>query len=254
MKDSRKIRKEHFRRGIFILPNIFTTLNMFFGFFAMVNTLNGKYTTAAYAIVIAGVFDLLDGKIARATNTTSPFGMEYDSLADVVSFGLAPALLAYSWSLTALGRIGWLAAFLYAVCGALRLARFNTQAGTVDSGSFVGLPIPGGAGMIATTVLFCHRIGVGQTVHPLIILVMIYGLSFLMVSTIRFNSFKQPELFHKIKFNLFVITILILVFIAAEPAITLFIMGFFYTLSGPLIFFMGLRKPGRLEVDSKEIP
>ena len=250
MNNPKKFPKEKFRRGIFILPNIFTTLNMFFGFYGIINTLNGKYTMAAYAIIIAGVFDLLDGKIARATNTTSKFGIEYDSLADLLSFGLAPALLMYTWSLMSLGRIGWLAAFLFVVCGALRLARFNTQVGTIDSGLFMGLPIPGGAGMCATTVLFCYRIGVGETVNPFIILVLLYGLSFLMVSTVRFNSFKQPELFNKIKFNVFVLTVLILIFIAAEPAITLFLMGSVYTISGPFNYLRRIRKERPVDVDS----
>ena len=234
MSHKAKFQSERFRRGIYILPNLFTTTNMFLGFYAIVSTINGKFETAAIAIIGAGVFDMLDGKIARATNTTSKFGIEYDSLADLLSFGMAPALLIYTWSLMHLGRIGWLAAFLYVVCGALRLARFNTQTGKVSSDRFVGLPIPGGAGMAATTVWFSYRVGIEETVNPFVILVMLYSLSFLMVSTVKYHSFKKPELFNKINFNVFVMMILIMVLIVSEPAITLFIVGVVYTSSGPL--------------------
>ena len=140
---------------------------------------------------------MLDGKIARATNTTSKFGIEYDSLADLISFGLAPGLMIYLWALKPLGRLGWLAAFLFMVCGALRLARFNTQVYSVKSDHFVGLPIPAAAGMLAATVLLHHRLGIGTSANKILILILIYILYFLMVSSIKFYSFKKPELFKK---------------------------------------------------------
>jgi len=234
MKKRKKFEKDRFRRGIYLLPNLFTSLNLFCGFFAVIACIDGKFITAAIAILAAGLFDNLDGKVARATNTTSRFGVEYDSLADLISFGLAPGLMMYLWALRPMGRIGWLAAFLFMACGALRLARFNTQLETVSSDHFVGLPIPAGAGMNAVTVWFCYKIGYGQTVNPIIILVMLYVLSFLRVSTIRYNSFKKSELFRSMHFNVLVTLLLVLIFIAAQPPIALFILGVAYVLSGPL--------------------
>jgi CDP-diacylglycerol---serine O-phosphatidyltransferase len=234
MKRKKRFEKETFRRGIFLLPNIFTSLNLFCGFFAIIAAVDGKFTAAACAIFIAGLFDNLDGKIARATNTTSQFGVEYDSLADLISFGLAPAMMIYLWALRPMGRMGWLAGFLFMACGALRLARFNTQVGTISSKNFIGLPIPAAAGMNAATVLFCYKMDWSQSVNPFVILVMLYMLSFLMVSTIKYNSFKRPELFKSMGFNSLVVALLILIFIAAQPQIALFSIVLLYILSGPL--------------------
>lgn len=226
------------RRGVYLLPNLFTAMNMFCGFYAMVAAINGKFVFSAYAILIAGIFDNLDGKIARVTRTTSQFGIEFDSLADLVSFGVAPALIIYQWALSPLGRIGWLAAFLFVVCGALRLARFNTQVDTVSSDYFIGLPIPAGAGMSVVTVLFCRRLGIEEQVHPFVFLVMLYILAFLMVSTVRYASFKKAKFFRNKNFNVLVTAILIIVFIAAQPSIALFLIGIAYVLSGPLMSLM----------------
>jgi CDP-diacylglycerol--serine O-phosphatidyltransferase len=234
MKTKKRFQKNRIRRGIYVLPNIFTSLNLFCGFYAVIASIDGKFLAAAIAIIIAGVFDNLDGKIARATGTTSKFGVEYDSLADLISFGIAPGLMIYLWALKPLGRIGWLAAFLFMACGALRLARFNTQVGTVSGDHFVGLPIPAGAGMSAATVLIFHRFNAGGDAHPILILIMLYVLSFLMVSNIKYNSFKKPELFKKINFNALVLVILILIFIASQPSIALFLCGLLYVLSGPV--------------------
>jgi len=195
---------------------------------------DGKFATAAIAIIVACMFDMLDGKIARATNTTSKFGMEYDSLADILSFGLSPGLVVYLWALQPLGRIGWLAAFLFTVCGALRLARFNTQVGSAASDYFTGLPVPAAAGMTATTILFYHKVGLSGTGNSIVILVGLYILSFLMVSTIKYHSFKKLELFKRMKFDVLVLAVLVLVSIAAQPSIALFLLGVAYTVSGPL--------------------
>jgi CDP-diacylglycerol--serine O-phosphatidyltransferase len=251
MKRKKRFNKEKSPRGIYILPNIFTSLNLFCGFYAIIASIDGKFVAAAVALIIGVVFDILDGKIARATNTTSKFGIEYDSLADLISFGLAPGLMIYLWALKPLGRIGWLAAFLFMACGALRLARFNSQAGKISSEHFVGLPIPAGAGMAATTVLFCHRIGIADNINPISILVLLYILSFLMVSTIKYNSFKKPELFKKMNFNVLVAVILILIFIAAQPSIALFILGLAYVTSGP---FTAIRKYKATKKLKTEIP
>ena len=232
----KRFEKKSLSRGIFILPNIFTSLNIFCGFYAIIASIDGKYVAAAVAIIIAVIFDMLDGKIARATNTTSKFGMEYDSLADLISFGLAPGLMVYLWALRPLGRIGWLAAFLFMTCGALRLARFNTKSGSISSDYFVGLPIPAGAGMAAATVLFCHKLNIAESVNSVVILLMLYVLAFLMVSTIKYKSFKKnPEPFQKINFNVLVTVILIMIFIAAQPSIAMFFLGCVYILSGPFI-------------------
>jgi CDP-diacylglycerol--serine O-phosphatidyltransferase len=231
----KKIDKKGFGRGIYILPNIFTSLNIFCGFYAIISAIDGKYIAAAIAIIIAVVFDILDGKIARATKTASRFGVEYDSLADLISFGLAPGLMIYLWALKPLGRIGWLGAFLFMTCGALRLARFNTQTGGGGSEYFIGLPIPAAAGMAATTVLFCHRFNIAGNANPVVIIVMLYMLAFLMVSTIKYYSFKKnPELFRKMNFNVLVTVILVLIFIAAQPPIALFLLGLVYLASGPI--------------------
>jgi len=244
MKKIKKVKKERLRRGIYVLPNIFTSLNLFCGFYAVIASIDGKYIAASIAIIIGVIFDIMDGKIARATNTTSKFGIEYDSLSDLISFGLAPGIMIYLWALRPLGRIGWLAAFLFMACGALRLARFNSQIGIISSDHFIGLPIPAAAGMSATTVLFCHKLGMAGKINPIFIMVLLYLLSFLMVSTIKYNSFKKPELFRKMNFNVLVAVILILIFIAAQPSIALFLLGLTYIISGP---FTTLRNHRRIK-------
>ena len=186
---------------------------------------------AAIAIIVASVFDGLDGRVARLTGTTSKFGEEYDSLCDLISFGVAPALMAYLWVLQPYGRYGWLAAFLYVATTALRLARFNSMIEETPKNVFVGLPCPAAAGLVATSVLFCSFIGTEGTVRDIAVLFMVYALSYLMVSTHQYNSFKQVK---KTKFQFLVGMVLLLMVIAAEPQVTLFMLGVVYVLSGPL--------------------
>jgi CDP-diacylglycerol--serine O-phosphatidyltransferase len=252
MRKNYETKQEGLPRGIYILPNIFTSLNIFSGFYAIISSINGNFPAAAIAILIAVLFDALDGKIARATNTTSRFGVEYDSLADVISFGLAPGLMMFLWVLGPLGRIGWLASFLFMACGALRLARFNTQAVSVTSDHFVGLPIPAAAGMIATTVLLCDRVGVGSAANKILMLIELYALSFLMVSSIKYNSFKKPELFKKMNFNVLVAALLILIFIAAQPAVALFLLSLTYVVSGPINFLLRYKKLTRKKAEARK--
>jgi len=255
MKKTKRFEKENLKRGIYVLPNIFTSLNLFCGFYAIVAAINGNFVEAAWSIIIAGVFDGLDGKIARATHTTSRFGIEYDSLADLISFGLAPSLMLYLWALKpmeVLGRTAWLAGFLFMACGALRLARFNTQSEKSSGDHFLGLPIPAAAGMCAATLLICHRLGISHDSVHLHVLVMLYILSFLMVSTIKYNSFKKPELFKSMNFNVLVITILIIIFIAAQPAIALFAIGTTYIVSGP-VTTIRLRRKKKLDEKPKPV-
>ncbi len=236
--------RPRFHKGIYILPNLFTSLNLFFGFYAIILSLQGKFVPAATLIIIAGLCDGLDGKIARATRTTSKFGVEYDSLADLISFGIAPALMFYLWVLTPVERLGWLAGFLFTVCGALRLARFNTQAGSGPNDYFTGLPIPAAAGMLATTVLFFQFLDLTQAVPTGVFLLPVYALSFLMVSSIRYHSFKKAHLFRRMNFNVLVGVILVFIFVAAEPAVALFLACSIYVASGPLMIFHHRRSTG----------
>ncbi len=233
--------RESLRKGVYILPNLFTTGSLISGFYSIVKTMNGDYRVAAWFILVAAIFDGLDGKVARLTGTTSKFGVEYDSLADLVAFGVAPGVLMYSWALKPFGKLGWLAAFLYVVCGALRLARFNVQVTTVESKRFVGLPIPAAAAMVAASVLlFFHLGGTGEIAKKVSVLVLIYVLAFLMVSSIRFHSFKDPELFKRQPFGFLVVGIFLIVCIIAMPEIMLFSLIFGYMLSGPIGYLFRL--------------
>ena len=240
------IRKGGVRKGVYLLPNLFTTGTLFAGFYSIVATLKGDFHIAAWFILVAAVFDVLDGKVARLTGATSQFGVEYDSLADLAAFGVAPGLLMYAWALTGFGKLGWLAGFLYVVCGALRLARFNVQVNTVESKRFVGLPIPAAAGMVASCVLLFHRLGGSGTIKKVSIVILLYVLAYLMVSNHRYFSLKDPELFKRQPFGFLVLAIFLIIVIVAEPAIMLFSIAFLYMLSGPLGdvtgFFRGPKK------------
>lgn len=222
-----------YRKGIYLLPNLLTTGNLFSGFYAIIAVLNETYFLAALAILMAMVFDVLDGQAARLTKTTSRFGVEYDSISDMVSFGVAPGLLIYGWALSHYGRIGWIAAFLLVVCGALRLARFNVSAGSHDGRHFIGLPIPAAAGVIASLIVFDHHVlQMGSEVKPFLILALIYSLAFLMVSTFKYRSFKDFNRRGRKPFHVLVSAILVLIVLAAEPQVFLFVLFVAYALSG----------------------
>jgi CDP-diacylglycerol--serine O-phosphatidyltransferase len=222
------------RRGIYILPNLLTTANLFCGFYGIIAAIKHDFRTAAIAIIISCLFDILDGKVARITGADSRFGLEYDSLADLVAFGLGPAVLVYLWALEPFGRLGWAAAFMYVACGALRLARFNVQVSSVSKKYFVGLPIPGAACMVATTVLFFYRLGGSGPTKHFVFLAMTYLLGFLMVSGVPYNSFKEIDWFQKMPFRALFLTILLFSVIAAQPSIMLFTLAFVYVTSGPV--------------------
>ncbi|MBI1821415.1 MAG: CDP-diacylglycerol--serine O-phosphatidyltransferase [Nitrospirae bacterium] len=223
------------QKGVYLIPNLFTTGNIFSGFYAIISIFNAEYLMAAYAILAATIFDTLDGKAARLANATSRFGTEYDSLADLISFGLAPGLLIYSWALHSYNRLGWIAAFLFVVCGALRLARFNVQSTVSDPRYFTGLPIPAAASTVAMMVILDnHILRLGSEVKPVLILVMTYALAFLMVSNIKYRSFKDINLNSKRSFQYLVWAILIFVVIVLEPHIMLFSIVVLYALSGPI--------------------
>jgi CDP-diacylglycerol--serine O-phosphatidyltransferase len=251
MKRKRRSDRRQLQRGIYVLPNLFTTANLFCGFYAIVAAIQGHFLKGAIAIMVAAIFDALDGKIARVTRTVSRFGLEYDSLSDVISFGVAPGILVYLWALQPFGRLGWLAALIFVACGTLRLARFNAQAHIISSEYFIGLPIPAAAFMIAATVLLHNRLGGTGTARHVTILIMIYVLSCLMVSTMKYYSFKHAELFKKMGFNVLVVVVMLFIVIAAEPAIACFIIMLSYVISGPFTT-LWLRKKRQSEAAVSE--
>ena len=234
-KKERRKKMDSMRKGIYILPNLFTSASLFCGFFALLRTLQEDFFSAAAFILASGLLDGMDGKIARFTSSTSRFGVEYDSLADVIAFCVAPGILVYAWALEPFGRLGWLAAFLFVVCGALRLARFNIQVNTVESRFFSGLPTPAAAGLIATGILvFYHQGDTGISKH-ITVLITTYFLAFLMVSTVKYYGFKDIELFRRKPFRWLVIAILLIIVVAYEPEYTLFGLFFAYVISGPIL-------------------
>ncbi len=233
-------RRESLRKGVYLLPNLFTTGTLFAGFYGIISTMNGGYYVAAWFILISAIFDVLDGKVARLTGTTSRFGVEYDSLADLVAFGVAPGLLMYSWALKPFGKLGWLAAFLYVVCGALRLARFNVQVDTVESKRFLGLPIPASASMVASCVLLFYHLGGSGSIRKVSVLILIYVLALLMVSNVRYYSFKDPELVKRQPFGFLVLLIFVVIVVVAEPQIMIFALFGIYLLSGPASYLFRL--------------
>jgi len=222
------------RKGVYILPSLFTSGGLFCGFFSIVATIKDDYLLAASAILVALVFDALDGRIARMTKTSSQFGVEYDSLSDVIAFGVAPGVLAYRWALELWGVWGWLAASLYVICGALRLARFNVQIDTADKKNFVGLPIPAAAAVVATTILMYFFLGgEGATNKHITLLLLIYILAGLMVSNIPYYSFKELHLGKRQPFRTLLVGIILLQLTIAEPQIMLFSVFSLYAVSGP---------------------
>lgn len=230
------------RRGIYLLPNLFTTAGLFAGFYAIVAAIRGDFESAAIAIFIAMVMDGLDGRIARMTNTQSAFGAEYDSLADMVSFGLAPALVIFQYSLLDMGKFGWMVAFIYAACGALRLARFNTQIGIEDKRYFQGLPSPAAAACLAGLVWA----GASNDLVPALMTTVALPLTFicgiLMVSTVRYHSFKDLDLHGKVPFIVMLILVLIFALVATDPPLVLFGGFMLYAISGPVLTLRQIRQ------------
>jgi len=235
------------RKGVYILPNLFTTGNLFCGFWAIISVFQEKFFYAAIAILLASVFDILDGKVARLSGAMSKFGVQYDSLADLVSFGIAPAVLAFSWALRPYGKFGWLAAFVFVACGALRLARFNVQSSSGETKYFKGLPIPAAATMIALTILLYLRLIETGWVKDIIILIMIWVLAFLMVSNLRYFSFKELNLSKRKPFNLFILVILSMIVIIMEPTMMLFLFVLAYVFSGPVNILIAWHKKRALK-------
>ncbi len=220
------------RKGIYLLPNSLTTGALFTGFYAVIAAMNGQFEGAALAIFIAMILDGLDGRVARMTNTQSDFGAEYDSLSDMVSFGIAPALIMYTWSLSTLGKIGWIASFIYVVGAALRLARFNTQIGHADKRYFQGLASPAAAGFLVGFVWLCTDNGItGQSLSWLV-LIFTVSVGLLMVSNVKYRSFKDLDLKNKVPFVTILIMVLIFISIVYHPPFILFSIFALYTFSG----------------------
>ena len=238
------------KKGIYVLPSFLTSLSMLAGFYSIVATLNGDFVNAAWAILVAGIFDGLDGRVARITHSTTRFGVEYDSLSDLVSFGIAPGVMMYWWALKPLGRLGWLAGFLYVACGAIRLARFNVQINTVESKYFQGLPIPAAAGLVATVIIFLTNFEIEPQSVQIPLLLISYLLAALMVSTVKYNSFKDLQLARRKPFNALIIVVLLIVFVVSEPRIMLFSLCFAYVLSGPTTLVVHLLRKSK----TQEVP
>ncbi|KFZ27814.1 CDP-diacylglycerol--serine O-phosphatidyltransferase [Pseudidiomarina atlantica] len=232
-------------RGIFLLPNLLTTAGLFSGFFAIVASMNNQFESAAIAIFVAMVFDGLDGRVARMTNTESDFGAEYDSMADIVSFGMAPALVMYNWALSDLGKFGWLAAFIFVAGGALRLARFNTNLGTSDKRYFQGLAIPSAAAIVSGLVWVGTKYQVDPNSISYLAAILTICAGLLMVSNFRYHSFKDVDWRGRVSFVVILIIVLAFVVVATEPSLVLFSIFFLYALSGPILT---IRSVNRLEL------
>ncbi len=240
-------------RGVYLLPNAFTTANLFAGFYAIVQAMNGRFEAAAVAIFVAMVLDSLDGRVARLTNTQSAFGEQYDSMSDMVSFGAAPALVVYEWSLRGMGKLGWLAAFVYVAGAALRLARFNTNIGVVDKRYFQGLPSPAAAALVAGLVWIATDLretrwidSTGPDLRWLAWAVTVYA-GVTMVSNAPFYSFKDLNLKKSVPYMAVPLIVLAFVLVSSDPPIVLFSLFLVYAVSGYVMWFLrwrGGRAPG----------
>lgn len=222
---------------LFLIPHIFTTFNLFCGFYALVAVLDENYWVASWAIFFAMIFDIFDGRIARFLGKTSKFGLEYDSLADLISFGVAPALLIYNFSLKGFGRVGWLAGFLYTSCVALRLARFNVKS-AISYFHFEGLPSPAGGCILAALVIFLIHLGMTPVYKSWLLLVLVYALAYLLISPIQYPNFKSFKIEKKQTFCLLIFFVLALTVVASYPYFFLLSMTSFYVLLGPALLFI----------------
>jgi CDP-diacylglycerol--serine O-phosphatidyltransferase len=240
------------RRGIYLLPNMLTLCALFSGFYAIIAGMSGNFNEAGWAILIAGILDGLDGRIARLTNTQSAFGAQFDSLSDMVSFGVAPALIMFSWAFAPLGRLGWAASFIYVSCAALRLARFNVQLGTVDKRFFVGLQSPLAAGVVTFLPWVGYKYGLEVT--PLVAYscaMLTVFIGFLMISNYHYSSFKELQFKGTVPYMVFVLVVIMLVVVAQSPHEVLLTMAVVYALSGPITW---LYKKQPWKVAPLEVP
>lgn len=247
MKKDGHVRNIRIKKGIYVLPNLITTASLFMGFYSIIASIQEMFFIAAIAILVSMVFDALDGRIARITNTTSKFGEEYDSLSDLIAFGVAPALLAFMWAMSFYGKLGWMAGFMFVACGALRLARYNIQIGLIDSKVFNGLPIPAAAAVIATTVIFFDYFGIEGTFHNPLIMVLVIALALLMVSNVKYYSGKDMRLFSRMPFTSFLLVVGIILIIIYRPEVMIFVIMVSYAISGPLWWVTNIIRKKRLK-------
>jgi CDP-diacylglycerol--serine O-phosphatidyltransferase len=229
------------RRGIYLLPTAFTLANLFCGYASLVQSANGALSMAAILIIVAGFLDGLDGRIARLTGTTSEFGLQIDSLADIVSFGVAPAFLVYRWALHPFERLGWIVPFVFLVCAAMRLARFNVHKATGGKRFFAGLPVPMAAGVTACTVFAYPAIPQPAAVVLVVLIVfMVVGVALLMISRFRYRSFKEIDLQNRLSFVHILLMAIIIVAIALNPRVSLLSLAVIYLATGPVAYLWGL--------------
>lgn len=248
-RKTRSLRKK-MHMNIYVLPNMLTTGNMFFGFFGIIHAVKGDFIMASYAIVGAAIFDLLDGRVARMTHSESEFGAQYDSLSDLISFGLAPAILLFYWALEPFGRVGWLATFFYVACGALRLARFNVTHDIDEKSHFQGLPIPMAAGIVASAVMAFNDLSMDATKSK-VILAITFLLGFVMVSSFPYRSFKDLDLKKRLPFKYLVLAVFVFAIIAIRPEVMLFVLFLTYAVLGAIF---GVLKLGRSKKDLANEP
>lgn len=247
------------RKGIYLLPNLFTTGALFAGYYSIIAGIQGKYEMACLSIFIAALLDALDGRVARLTNTQSEFGEQYDSLSDLVSFGIAPSLLVFNWSLyhlnlvhPVLGKIGWLAAFIYAASGALRLARFNTQIGVTDKAYFQGLPSPAAAAVITSFVWICVDLGLDGTDLKYIAMPLTIITGLLMVSRLRYYSFKTIPFKENVSFIWVLLLVLVFVLLTIKTAWVLFVVFTGYALSGIILTLFAIKQKRAMRKKTKK--
>jgi len=237
--------------NIYVLPNLLTIMNMFFGFYAIIHSIMGDYVLSSYAICAAAVFDLLDGRVARMTRSTSEFGAELDSLSDLVSFCLAPAILLYLWALQPMGRVGWLVSFFFVACGALRLARFNVQKSVISSAFFQGLPTPMAAGIVASSVLAFNDLQ-WEASGSKILLSMTALLAVVMVSNFRYRSFKDLDFKHRLPFRYLVVGVFLVAVIAMRPEVMLFVTFMTYAILGAIFGILKIGRQPKNDVTSSD--
>ncbi len=240
------------RRGIYLLPNLFTTAGLFAGFYAIVAAMSDNFEAAAIAVFVAMVMDGIDGRVARLTNTASEFGVEYDSLSDMVCFGLAPALIVFEWTLRSMieqgwmwSKLGWLAAFVYTAGAALRLARFNTQVGTADKRYFQGLPSPSAAGVLAGLIWFSEDNGLDGSDMWMVGALLAVSMGALMVSNVRYYSFKEVDFKNRVPFFTLIMMVLLFVVVSSHPPSVLFFGFLIYAISGPVLTLYQIRQRRR---------
>lgn len=257
MQEEEKISQSRARKSVYILPNLFTMASLFAGFLGALWAIEGRFDMTALAILFSCLFDGLDGKVARLTGTSSDFGVQFDSLSDLVAFGVTPAIMAYQWQLSHFGRLGILAAFMLVACGALRLARFNVMSGKIASSKkfFIGLPIPAAGCMLALFYMFTGYLPaeLAAVVVPKVCLGLVYTLSFLMVSRVRYASFKEFGLVKAHPFSAMVTAMLLFVVVASEPWFIGFLLFTAYLISGPIYTYIFLPRRAKLREPLQEL-